>query len=251
MILDIMPRPKPKPLMLEKGGSTRGLVPSSAFARFDITYNEYLATLDPRGDTKDSAAIRLALAGSSDIRFRNFLEMASNPQVKGWTLAAIAKHCEIGLTEFQDWRQKAQTQRILAKAQEGMLKVTDDLVENALNRDVTCDRCDGFGSVVCDSKAPKSTPGLRRIKGMKSADDTWMRDCPTCKGKGVLRASGSEHAIDKLIDMTGLSSRGKGGSGPSVTLNFGGASMESAVDRLSKITFDVNDPIDVDPSPQN
>jgi len=164
-----------------------------------------------------------------------------------WSLAAIAKDCEIGLTEFQDWRQKAQTQRILARAQQGMLEVTEDLVENAKNRDVTCDRCDGFGSVVCDSKAPKSTPGLRRIKGMKSADDTWMRDCPACKGKGVLRSSGSEHAIDKLIDMTGLSTRGKGGSGTSVTVNLGGASMESAVDRLSKISFDVSGPIDITP----
>lgn len=236
--------------MLEKGASTRGLVPTSSFARFDLTYNEYLATLDPRGDTKESAAMRLALAGSSDSRFRLFLERAGDPMRKGWSLAAIAKDCEIGLTEFQDWRQKAQTQRILARAQQGMLEVTEDLVENAKNRDVTCDRCDGFGSVVCDSRAPKNTPGLRRIKGMKSADDTWMRDCPACKGKGVLRAAGSEHAIDKLIDMTGLSSRGKGGGAAvQIVQNFGGASMESAVDRLSKISFDVSGPIDVEPEP--
>ncbi len=245
------PRRKPKQLMIEKGGSTRGLVPTSAFARFDITYNEYLATLDPRGDSKEAAAMRLALAGSSDVRFRTFLERVNDPMRPTKTLACVAKECDIGLTEFQDWRQKAQTQRILARAQQGMLEVTEDLVENAKNRDVTCDRCDGFGSVVCDSKAPKSTPGLRRIKGMKSADDTWMRDCPSCKGKGVLRASGSEHAIDKLIDMTGLSSKGKGGGGPSVTVNFGGASMESAVDRLSKIQFDVSGPIDIEPAPQD
>ncbi len=241
-------RRKKKELMLERGGSTRGLVPTSAYARFDITYNEYLATLDPHGDTKESAAMRLALAGSSDARFRRFLESTGDPIKKGWSLAAIAKDCEIGLTEFQDWRQKAQTQRILARAQQGMLEVTEDLVENAKNRDVTCDRCDGFGSVVCDSKAPKTTPGLRRIKGMKAADDTWMRDCPTCKGKGVLRASGSEHAIDKLIDMTGLSTRGKGSAAVQIVQNFGGASMESAVDQLSKISFDVSGPIDIEPA---
>jgi hypothetical protein len=237
--------------MIEKGGSTRGLVPTSSYARFDITYNEYLATLDPRGDSKDSAAIRLALAGSNDHRFRNFLEAASDPQKKGWTLAALAKECEISLVEFQDWRQKAQTQRILARAQEGMLAVTDDLVENARNHDTTCSRCDGFGSVVCDSKAPKKTPGLRRIKGMKAADDTWTRDCPECKGKGTLRAAGSEHAIDKLIDMTGLSTRSKGSAAVQIVQNFGGAGMESAVDRMSKITFDVSDAIDVEPEPDS
>lgn len=237
--------------MLEKGGSTRGLVPTVSFARYDIAYNDYLATIDPRGDSKDSAAMRLALAGTSDYRFKNFLEEAGKPSNRGLTLAAIAKMCEISLVEFQDWRQKAQTQRILAKAQEGMLAVTDDLVENARNRDVACDRCDGFGSVVCDSKAPRSTPGLRRVKGIKKADDTWMRDCPACKGKGTLRGSGSEHAIDKLIDMTGLSSKSKGGAAVQIVQNFGGASMDSAVDRLSKITFDVGDAIDVEAEPSS
>jgi DnaJ-class molecular chaperone len=193
--------------------------------------------------------MRLALASTTDARFKKFLDLTSAPEYRGTTLAALAKIAEISLIEFQDWRQKAQTQRILARAQEGMVEVTEDLVENAKNRDVTCDRCDGFGSVVCDSKAPKSTPGLRRIKGMKAADDTWMRDCPACKGKGVLRASGSEHAIDKLIDMTGLSSKGKGGAAVQIVQNFGGASMESAVDRMSKISFDVSDAIETEVIP--
>lgn len=231
-------------LMKERGGSTRGLVPAASHGIFDTTYNEYLNTLDPRGNSDNSKAIRLALASSTDRRFRNFLERVGDPINKGKSLAALAKMDEISLVEFQDWRQKAGTQRILAKAQEGVLLMTEDMVEEARSRDVTCDRCDGFGSVVCDSRAPKKTPGFRKIKGLKGADDTYVRQCPSCKGTGKTRAYGSEHARDKLLDMTGLSGRGRSTPAVSITQNFGGASMESAVDRLSRISFDVTEAIE-------
>ena len=49
---------KSKQLMVERNkdrkATERGLVPASQFGRYDITYNEYLATLDPRGDSKDA-----------------------------------------------------------------------------------------------------------------------------------------------------------------------------------------------------
>lgn len=235
----------------DRKATERGLVPASQFGRYDITYNEYLATLDLRGDSKDSQAMRLALASSTDPRFRKFLELVGNGQFRRASLAAIAKLCEIGLTEFQDWRQKAQTQRILAKAQDGVLSMTDDLVDEARARDASCDRCDGLGSVICDSRAAKA-PGFRKIKGMRAEDDSYMRDCPQCKGKGIVRAPGSEHARDKLLDMTGMSGRSKGGVAVNINQTFGGMGMESAVDRLNKVTFDLEDyEVVPDPAPAN
>src|SRR5690348_6220365 len=106
------PRRMPRDIkyMKERGGSTLGMVPAASHGIFDTTYNEYLETLDPRGESKESQAIRLALASSTDRRFRNFLDRIADPINRGKSLAALAKMDEISLVEFQDWRQKAQTQ---------------------------------------------------------------------------------------------------------------------------------------------
>ena len=219
-----------------KNDDGRGMVPNIANGRLDTTYNAYLANLDPKGKTKKSTAVRYALAACPDSRFREFLVKMSMPRYRHYTLATIAKTCDISLAQFGEFWQKAQHARAVAIAQEGMAEVTSDMVDDARTVEVPCDRCDGFGFVYTED-------GLdaRRVKGLRKMGDRSVRPCPTCSGARVIRRIGDQESRKNLMVMAGHAGRSGGGAG--VQINFG--SMESAVEKMSRITFNLDDEAEV------
>jgi hypothetical protein len=70
-------------------------------------FNDFLASLDLRGDSKDSQVAHIALACSSGPRFREFLERSEQPCYRRCHLAAIAQSCDISLDEFREFWQRA------------------------------------------------------------------------------------------------------------------------------------------------
>lgn len=204
-------------------------MPTSTYGKQDLVYNEYLSSIDPLGASTRSASVRLALAGSTDPKFREFLDRLSHPRYKTYSLATVAKTCDISLPEFADFWRKAQNMRTLAIAQEGFADVTSDMVADARTRQVCCERCDGYGEV----HQPDSTLPPRR--------------CPVCLGVGTLPRPGDTDSRRILAEMTGNVK--KGGSGGVQINNFVNApGIESAVSKYDRVSFNIDDDvIDVDP----
>lgn len=205
----------------------RGMRPTKRTRDPKDALNAYLAELDPLGDSDRSAAVRLALASSSDGRFGEFLNRLGQPGYRSHSLAAIATTCDLSLAEFIHFWHRTQLQRVLSMAHDAMLDVIDDLIENASYHDVSCSRCDGRGRV---------TTGKGR-----------NRVCPVCRGAGSVRMPGDAHARDCLLQIAGFGKKGLA----AVQITFGGAAMESAVDGLKGITFDVSDPEVTDEEPES
>lgn len=202
-----------KKTMTEKR-SPRGLVPTSSVGCTDIPYNTYLSELDP----KHNENVQYALAAATDGRFREFLRLLSEPQCRHYALATIAKKCDISLPEWGDFWRKAQTQRALAIATNAIPALTIDMTIDAQSRTVVCERCDGLGEV--------------------EHGEGKFRPCPNCEGKGTTRKVGDMHSREKLLEMSGLINK-KGSAAVVINQNFGGMGVDSASDRLSRITFDV------------
>ena len=132
---------KPQHPLIRDG--KRGMVPSRFDGRLDVEYNTFLDTLDPekRGE------IRLALALTPDPRFKAFLGKLGSKTPRGHRIsyAAMAKASGIGLEEFHDWFNKAQTQRVLALCMVNSVDLVEEMIKAAKNRMVGCDRCDEIG----------------------------------------------------------------------------------------------------------
>lgn len=212
-------------------GSGRGLVPDG---NHDEPYNVYLEELDPKGDTNRSKEVRFALSASSDKRFSTFLNCLSEPRFKRSKLATIAKACDISLPQFFEFWQSSQKTIALARAQSAMPDLVADMTIDAASRMVNCSRCDGFGYVADYSDKDE----VSKLEGRQVPDK--VKTCPNCKGSGEVREVGNQHARDKLLEVTGMVKKGGTGAAVSITQNFGGATMESAVDSLNKISFDLD-----------
>jgi len=218
--------------LVKEPHSPRGLVPASSCGRLDTAYNAYLDSLELRSDSPKSKAVEFALASARDERFRVFLERLSSPLCKRWSLATIAKTCEISLPEWAEFWQKATVQRALAKAQDALPNLADDLIEDARSRIVGCERCGGRGTLkaecpVCANQVT-DCPHCNG-KGI-------VESCPDCDGTGKQRKPGDVDARRMLLDMTGLGGR----KAPAVQINQTFSSgIGSAMDKMSKVTFDV------------
>jgi hypothetical protein len=205
----------------------RGEVPSREAGAQDKVYGAYLESLNPRTNRD----IQEALASSPDVRFREFLERIMAPRYKRNSLQAIAKACNIALLDFNEWVQKASTQRALAAAQVGSVRVANDMVEDAVSKTVTCDRCDGLSWVSAPPGLPNTTPGYRRVNA-DASNPLYGRTCPKCSGGGTMRQIGDQHARDRILEISGLT---KKGGGVSITQNFGGAYHGSAIGTLDNM----------------
>lgn len=236
MITTKVPKPKPKMFMKERG-SPRGLVPTSSFGRLDEPYNAYLTQLDPRGDTPQAQATRQALAAASDDRFQEFLARVNHPMYRKFSLATVAKKCDISLPQFAEFWQKAQKMRALAMAQEGIVSFIPDMVSEAHTQDQACDRCDGWGFVYTE----ETVPGTKAVDPDDPASKR-IRACPACKGTGRAKKAGNAESRKMLLEVTGMAGRG-GGSSVKLVQNFGGSTMESAVDKMNRVTFEVGDDV--------
>lgn len=225
------PAPKRKPALMIERKSPRGLVPSLSFARFDLAYNDFLSQMDPRHNENT----QYALASASDMRFREFLRLIGEPKCAKWTLAAVAKNCNITLPEMADFWRKSQLQRGMTKAIDAIPALTDDLIGDAKTQRLVCERCDGLCVVEVDEEDTR--------KGEERRGKARTRACPNCTGTGTTRKPGDTHARDKLLEMTGLVGK-RGGAAVVINQNFGGMGVGSATDRLDQITFTVDaDPI--------
>src|SRR5260370_13988014 len=97
--------------LVKQKNNTRGLMVRRGRAAHDDACNGFLNELDLRGNSERSAAVRFALACSDDLRFREFLDRLGCPRYMQYSLAAIARTCDIRLQEFVDFWQKAQIER--------------------------------------------------------------------------------------------------------------------------------------------
>ncbi len=229
-----MSNKKPKPKTELEKRSPRGAVPTSSFGRLDETYNSYLEELDPRGNGPITRDLHTALAQSKDKRFNAFLNCLGDGRMKRWTFAAIAKRCDISLPEFAEFWQSAQKMRVLARAQEGLVKVTDDLVKDALSKQVPCERCDGFGYLEVNG-VNIAGGALNGIVQLPTGQ--YIRSCPSCEGTGFVTGIGDVNARKMLLDMTGMSQKNAPLVNINQTISGSGNSIESATDRLNKISY--------------
>ena len=205
--------------------SGRGEVPAASHGRFDIPYNEYLATLKPR----ENKEFQFVCATASDIRFRNFVELLGNGWYKSYTLATLAKKCDISLPQFAEFWQSSQKTIAIARAQGALPDLFANLIEDAKTKDVTCSRCDGYGFVPESSNSDDGVPAK-------------IRTCPQCKGTGTQKEVGNLHARDRILEATDMRGKRSGG-GIQITQHFGGMGIESAVDSMSKISFAIDDEV--------
>jgi hypothetical protein len=214
-------------LIKERDG-LRGQVPARSNGIRDRVYGEYLRKLNPR----DNEDVQKALAASPDPRFNEFLERVSIPKYKDVSMQAIAKACNIDLLEFQNWWNKESTQRAIATAQMGSIKVTQDMVQDAMTSEDVCPRCDGLSFVAAPEGLPDDVLGYKLIEPAKDLQPAkYIRTCPKCNGEKTVRKVGDAHARDKVLEMAGILKKEKGAG---VTINFGGAAHPSAISDLDK-----------------
>lgn len=238
--------PEDKNLFLEKDG-LRGLVPTSDNGRADVAYAAWLKGIDAESDPE----LHIALARSTDPRYRRFLEMIGKPNKQGLKIQTMAKQCGIDLPEFQQWYGKESVQMAIGIAQKKARFVVMDMAGDALTRSEFCERCDGLGWVNAPGNLPVETPGYRVLcmQTVKEKDEegkvtereepVWCRTCPKCLGKMRTNEPGDEHARDKILEIAGLVSKG-GKGGVQIVQNFGGAGHTSAVNgSLGVLTVDV------------
>ena len=222
---------KPLALIREKDG-IRGLVPAPRKGRDDKAYVTYLNSIHPR----ENHDLQIALAQSDDNRFLEFLDRIKANRYRKSSLATIAKACGISLKDFNEWWQKASSQRSIAAAQNASIQVTHDMAIDALSTNGACPRCDGLGWVSAPSGLPEFTKGYReigtRINDKNIEEPMWARDCPNCNTAGVIRKPGDSHARDKILTMAGVLPTSKG---IAIVQNFGGVSHGSAVAELSSM----------------
>ncbi len=221
-----------KNMMMEKD-KMRGLVPSRAFGSRDKVFTSYLERLNPR----DSAIVQQALATSTDIRYREFLDRILTNRYKRVSLATIAKACNLDYKEFSDWWNRESTAAAIAIAQNSSVDITADMAIDARSIEAACERCDGMTWISCPQGLPIETPGYRYLQSSEG-EVMWIRDCPNCKG-GKVRKPGDSHSRDRVLELGGLLKRG--GAQVAIVQNFGGASHPSAVMELEKsMTIDIS-----------
>ena len=209
----------------------RGMVDGRKYGKLDRVYSAYLDELNPRANDD----VQLALAASGDIRFKEFLERINMPKYRRASLATIAKACNITLSEFNNWWNRASTQRAIAVAQVGSVMITRDIVEDARTQDVFCPRCDGLGFIAAQPGLPADTPGYRMLEP-QDGDETlrYIRNCPQCKTEKVVKRVGDAHARDKVLELSGLI---KKGAAVQIVQNFSGASHSSALSGLDDLNI--------------
>jgi hypothetical protein len=224
-----MPRKKPLKVIREKG---RGLVPGPAYGVLDIAYNEFLDELNPR----ERKEVRIALAATKDNRFKEFLRFVGMP-VAGTppSLASCAKRAGIDLNEFQDWALKSANQRSIAIATDRGPRLTALIADNAEEIVEFCDRCDGLGWISAQAGMPLDTPGYEQIGIDAQEQPLFRRECPH-GADGKIRRLGSEHAQDKILEISGLAS--KKGPMVQITQNIGSSSHASALSDLDAMSLD-------------
>lgn len=215
-----------KKYVIEKK-SIRGLVPAKGSGIVDEPYEAYLSELNPRGDDEAAIALRLSLATAKDPRFQAFLERLSLPQFSRYRLSTIAKGCDISLPEFAGFWQSSQHMRVLLKAQSATVDVIDDISADAKSQFILCERCDGFGTLFLSDGD----------KEMLSSEEK-IRVCPACSGEGKVRRPGDADARKMLLEIAGHIGGKK--NAPSISINQHFGSIESSVDRMRSVTFDVS-----------
>jgi len=216
--------------MIAVRDGSRGMVPGGINAGKDKVYGAYLNALDPR----DNPDLQLSLAASTDRRFVEFLERIRLRRYERVSLQTIAKACNIGLEEFQNWWQRESTQRAIAEAQRASPLVTRDMADTARSKQGPCEKCEGLGIITAPSFLDAdTTPGYRCVA--EATDDSsaiWVRTCPYCGGSKIETKPGDTHSQDRVLEMAGLIQKSKG---PMVAINnYGGAAHASAVTDLDK-----------------
>lgn len=235
------------PKTMREPDGLRGLVPSRVEGYKDRVYGEYMRSLNAR----DNPDLHHALALHIDPRFQTFLERLKNKSFKRISVQTIAKQCGISLLDFQNWWNRATSQQAIAIAQQGSMVVVEDMVEDAKSSKVACPRCDGLTWISAPPGLDKKTPGYRLMEEgnpLENIADKYIRDCPECND-GTVRKPGDAHARDRVLEVSGLITRGKGVA-VNINQNFAGQTHTSAVSDLDKaMTIDLSaDPTDSDSS---
>ena len=226
--------------LVKERNRPRALAPSREHGAHD-PYNAFLTTLDPRGESQQSKAVQWALACSRDPRFQEFLRRLHQPRYQRYSLAAVAKSCDLILGEFLQFWHDALVESAIAIACSSAPAIVSDMAEDALSSHKSCERCDGLGWVESPAGvSPEMVPGyLGRLSDHLEAPA--VRTCPACRGSAKIRKPGDQHAREKLLELAGLT--GKRAPVQVVAFNF-----NRSVEQENRITLDV-DPEEEDQNP--
>ena len=205
----------------------------------DGAFEAFLHALDPRGDSKPSKLFRFALAKSRDQRFRTFVERLYRPRYQRWSLAAIARSCDLTLADFMAFWQRAQIDQAVAILTYAAPDVAAGLVKAALPREEVCGRCEGLGWLYVEAWVPPElVPGyLGPIAG--DPEYRAARTCPFCEGTGKVVRPGDVKAAGKVLAIAGLVEE----RAPAVQINqqFGHESHAEAIAMLpSSMAIDLS-----------
>lgn len=223
----------PPGMMVEK---YRGIVPAWDSDQIDEPYQAFL------DEAKlDSPETQLALAASTNKKFREYLRQLTLPKNRNKKSSTLAKVMDISLAEFMDFQRESGRTRSLSIAAQRLPAITNDMADDAMTQKEACGRCDGWGFVnVTPEEVPplpedgSPIPGAVRPMGAR-----WVRDCPNCNGVGRLSKPGDNHARTALLEMNGLGR--KSGAAVAVSINnYGGHGIEAAGNKLSSLVFDVS-----------
>jgi hypothetical protein len=200
-------------------GEARSPVPLRSAV--DTGFDDYLTKLSPRGDSEDSKAFRFALAISPDRRFQKFLNCLDTRRYARWSLAAIARECDLTYGEFHAFWKTAQLDRTVTKAINAGPGLVDDLAKDARSVELNCHECDGAGKV--------------------GGADGKLHVCRGCGGRGKIRQIGDRHARKMLLEIAGLTGKEQ----PLVQIDASCQGMDSlgmsaAAERLANIRFDLD-----------
>jgi hypothetical protein len=192
--------------LVKKRSRPRALVPSGKSGAHDA-FSAFLTELDPRGNSEHSEAVQRALACSRDRRFREFLERLHQRRYQRYSLAAIAKSCDLSLGEFLQFWYDAQVKRVIAIACSAAPRIVSDMAEDALSTHESCERCDGLGWAEVAAWIPFGmVPGYRgRLSDHSEAPA--VRACPACGGSGKIRKPGDQHSRERLLEIAGLTGK--------------------------------------------
>jgi|SRR5579871_166132 len=216
---------------LVKAGESSKRLPAESQRGRKRAFDVSVAPLDPRNRPHGSYNLTLALACSPDPRFRQVLDRLDRPRYQRWSLAAVARSCDITMPEFMAFWRDAQLEAAIDVGRDSLIDVVRDMSEASIGRYQVCERCDGMTWLNIDeSLSPNDVPGYMVLQNGKP-----VRTCPYCQGRGIARQEPDVDAREKIMEMNGYGKRGA----VRIVQKFGGASLDQTMAKMPAMMLDL------------
>ena len=192
------PKSSPKSRNKDRHGRLMAIAPAQ-----DIPMKRFRENIDPE---------KLELFLSENEKYAGFVEALSSPEYSHLSFASICRRFHVTLHELQVIYTDGQRHLGLLSMANALPQVMVDVSEDAQNKMVLCNRCDG----------------------LKMVDDG-ERVCPECEGEGKISATGDKHARDLMFESMKLTNQ----KGPLVAIQnntYSGNGLDSRMEEILKAT---------------